>query len=328
MSAPGSGTSTPAGGHALPAKPGFKPRNVTSSAAPKRTASLQVQQYPSYPQGGYDMSGGYGAGAQSYGNYPQYGQQQQYGAGYDYNQYAAPTPALHNPFPMPAVGAEGAFSADAEWQQQMQQWQSNYSGTPQPKPGEKPGLNANHLPLKNNRLDPSTPTSSGAATPAGQKTVVRQGGGQKWEDSTLLEWGNLHRIFVGNLAGEVTDDSLLKAFSKWPSVQKARVVRDKRTTKSKGFGFVGFSDADEYFQAAKDMNGKYVGSHPVLIKRAETEIKVANKKDDRYKGKYKGKNGHGGGGNNKAGKIDPLAAQPGQGVQKKGKVESKYKVLG
>ncbi|KAF2218371.1 hypothetical protein BDZ85DRAFT_270491 [Elsinoe ampelina] len=340
MSAPGSGSSTPAGGHALPAKPGFafKPRNVTSSAPPKRTASPQVQQYPSYPAAGYDMSGGYGGASQQYGAYQQYGQQpQQYAAGYDYNQYAAPTPTIHNPFlPPTASGADGALNAaDPEWQQQMQQWQSNYSGTPQPKPGEKPGINVNYLPLKSNRLDGSTPNTSGDTTPVGQKTVVRQGGGQKWEDATLLEWGNLHRIFVGNLAGEVTDDSLLKAFSKWPSVQKARVVRDKRTTKSKGFGFVGFSDADEYFQAAKDMNGKYIGSHPVLIRRAETEIKVATKKDDRYKGKHnKGKSGQGGGGsgggnnNNKPPKMDPLGMQPGQGVQKKGKTDSKYKVLG
>ena len=70
-----------------------------------------------------------------------------------------------------------------------------------------------------------------------QKTVVRSGGGQTWQDSSLLEWDPAHfRIFVGNLAGEVTDESLLKAFVKYGSVQKARVVRDKRTTKSRGFG--------------------------------------------------------------------------------------------
>jgi hypothetical protein len=72
-----------------------------------------------------------------------------------------------------------------------------------------------------------------------QKTVVRSGGGTQWTDSTLLEWDPSHfRMFVGNLAGEVTDESLHKAFLRWPSLQKARVVRDKRTTKSKGYGFV------------------------------------------------------------------------------------------
>lgn len=114
----------------------------------------------------------------------------------------------------------------------------------------------------------------GAAKPKNQPTVVRQGGGQTWSDPTLLEWDPSHfRLFVGNLAGEVTDDSLLKAFSRYPSVQKARVIRDKRTTKSKGYGFVAFSDGDEYFLAAREMNGKYIGSHPVLLKRSNTEIK-------------------------------------------------------
>jgi len=159
------------------------------------------------------------------------------------------------------------------------------------------------------------------------KTVFRKGGGQTWEDSTLLEWGNHHRLFVGNLAGEVTDESLLKAFSKFPSVQKARVVRDKRTTKSKGFGFVSLADADDFFNAAKEMNGKYIGSHPVLVRKAETEIKTANKKDDpRKKWNNKNKSGHGGG---KGGQNDPLKPAAGGGVQKKTQqVATKYKLLG
>lgn len=144
-----------------------------------------------------------------------------------------------------------------------------------------------------------------------QTTVVRSGGGKSWEDPTLLEWGNHPRLFVGNLAGEVTDESLLKAFAKYPSVQKARVIRDKRTTKSKGFGFVSLADTDDYFQAAKDMQGKYIGSHPVLIKRAETEIKSVTKKDDRYRGKNKNNK------NKQKEDTNVLAANTGAGVQKK-----------
>ncbi|KAK8178488.1 hypothetical protein BC567DRAFT_149093, partial [Phyllosticta citribraziliensis] len=113
-------------------------------------------------------------------------------------------------------------------------------------------------------------------------TVVRSGGGKTWQDSSLLEWDPAHfRIFVGNLAGEVTDESLHKAFSRYTSIQKARVVRDKRTTKSKGYGFVSFSNGDDYFQAAKEMQGKYIGSHPVLIKRSTTEIKATAPNDRR-----------------------------------------------
>ncbi|CAK7197515.1 hypothetical protein SEUCBS139899_000162 [Sporothrix eucalyptigena] len=112
-------------------------------------------------------------------------------------------------------------------------------------------------------------------------TVYRSGGGKTWTDDTLLEWDPNHpRLFVGNLAGEVTDDTLLKAFSKWRSVQKALVKRDKWTKKSRGYGFVSFSDADDFFQAAKEMNGKYIGSHPVVVRKSTTDIKAKTFKDE------------------------------------------------
>ena len=88
------------------------------------------------------------------------------------------------------------------------------------------------------------------------KTVVRSGGGQTWQDTSLLEWDPAHfRLFVGNLAGEVTDDSLLKAFAKFPSVQKARVVRDKRTTKSKGYGYEKKNLLDHLVSRQKNRKG-------------------------------------------------------------------------
>jgi RNA recognition motif-containing protein len=115
----------------------------------------------------------------------------------------------------------------------------------------------------------------------------------------------------------VTDDSLLKAFSKYPSVQKARVIRDKRTTKSKGFGFVSFSDGEEYFQAARDMQGKYIGSHPVLLRRSTTEIRPITQGGKN--GGKGGKGGKGAGGN----KVQ------GGGIQKKpAKTKGGLRVLG
>jgi hypothetical protein len=163
-----------------------------------------------------------------------------------------------------------------------------------------------------------------------QKTVVRSGGGQSWTDSSLLEWDPAHfRLFVGNLAGEVTDESLLKAFSRYPSVQKARVVRDKRTTKSKGYGFVSFSDGDEYFQAAREMQGKYIGSHPILLRRSTTEIKAVVPADKRG-----GKHGKNGKGRNQkkgdAGAGDTAGMdKTGAGVQKKpSKTKGGLRILG
>ena len=80
------------------------------------------------------------------------------------------------------------------------------------------------------------------------------------------------RLFCGDLGGEVNDDSLFKAFRQYPSLEKARVVRDKKTTKSKGFGFVAFSDPNDFMRAWKEMNGKYIGSHPVKLRKATTDV--------------------------------------------------------
>lgn len=167
------------------------------------------------------------------------------------------------------AGFGGAGGVDPELEAQIAQWQSAYAPKDDPAsrglartftrftssgdgPSSATGANSGPLggrPDLNNApaLSTSDMTSAAnadtgvAAVVTGadgkQKTVVRSGGGQTWQDPSLLEWDPAHfRIFVGNLAGEVTDESLLKSFGKYPSLQKARVVRDKRTTKSKGYG--------------------------------------------------------------------------------------------
>jgi RNA recognition motif-containing protein len=80
------------------------------------------------------------------------------------------------------------------------------------------------------------------------KRFVRTGGGQVWEDPSLAEWDpNDFRIFCGDLGNEVSDELLAKAFRKYPSFQKAKVVRDTRTNKPKGYGFVSFKHQDVSF---------------------------------------------------------------------------------
>ncbi|KAF6773860.1 hypothetical protein AHF37_06861, partial [Paragonimus kellicotti] len=77
------------------------------------------------------------------------------------------------------------------------------------------------------------------------------------------------RIFCGDLGNEVSDDTLARAFNRYPSFQKARVVRDKRTSKSRGYGFVSFSDPADFMRAMREMNGKYVGNRPIKLKRSD-----------------------------------------------------------
>ncbi|KAL0254955.1 hypothetical protein SLS55_009479 [Diplodia seriata] len=286
---------------------------------------------PGYVGGGYQQ--------------PAYQQQQpSYYQQPSVDPYSNPTPPqIRNPFPAPGQDQSGGYGAgngtyDPEFEAQIAQWQSAYANrddtAPKGAKGRDMPTNANNTPLgekaggptalSSKELQSAVSSDTGVAAvvsgPDGkQKTVVRQGGGQTWSDTTLLEWDPAHfRLFVGNLAGEVTDESLYKAFSRFTSIQKARVVRDKRTTKSKGYGFVSFSNGDDYFQAAKEMQGKYIGSHPVLVKRSTTEIKAVVPKDNKKnKGGKHGGHGHGG------------HASTGAGVQKKqSKTKGGLRILG
>lgn len=103
-------------------------------------------------------------------------------------------------------------------------------------------------------------------------TVLRKGAGKVWEDQTLLEWNpSWFRLFVGDLSNDVSDDVLANAFNKYTSFQKARVIRDRLSGKAK-FGFVAFSDPEDFLKAWKEMDGKYVGNRPIKLKKADNSV--------------------------------------------------------
>ena len=64
-----------------------------------------------------------------------------------------------------------------------------------------------------------------------------------------------YRIFCGDLGNDVSDDTLAKAFSKYPSFLKSKVIRDKWSKKTKGYGFVSFKDSNDFMLAMTEMNG-------------------------------------------------------------------------
>lgn len=108
-----------------------------------------------------------------------------------------------------------------------------------------------------------------------KKAVPRKAAGQTWEDPTLAEWPeNDHRLFCGDLGNEVNDEVLTKAFTRFSSFNMARVVRDKRTGKTKGFGFVSFANPSDLALALKEMNGKYVGNRPIKLRKSTWKERI------------------------------------------------------
>jgi len=122
-------------------------------------------------------------------------------------------------------------------------------------------------------------------TDNGMKKFFRKAAMDSWEDPTLSDWDqDDHRIFVGDLGNEVNDIVLFQAFSKFPSVQKAKVIRDKRSGKTRGFGFVSFSDPGDFAQALKEVNGKYIGNRPCKLRKSRWKDRMD---DDKMTGPQK-----------------------------------------
>ncbi|CAO2837005.1 unnamed protein product [Amaranthus hypochondriacus] len=117
-----------------------------------------------------------------------------------------------------------------------------------------------------------------------KKAIPRKAAGQTWEDPTLAEWPeNDYRVFCGDLGNEVNDDVLTKAFSRFPSFNMAKVVRDKRTGKTKGYGFVSFANPSDLAAAMKEMNGKYVGNRPIKLRKSNWKERIDVEALERHK---------------------------------------------
>jgi len=83
-------------------------------------------------------------------------------------------------------------------------------------------------------------------------------------------------IFVANLNYRLTDDDLRDLFQEYGSVDSAKVITDRDTGRSKGFGFVEMSDEAEAKSAIQALDGAEYDSRPIVVKEAEERPKRQN----------------------------------------------------
>lgn len=76
-------------------------------------------------------------------------------------------------------------------------------------------------------------------------------------------------IYVGNLSYETRDSDLHDAFAAFGSVDSARVVIDRETNRSKGFGFVEMGSSAEATQAIRSLDGKDLQSRTIKVNEAK-----------------------------------------------------------
>lgn len=95
-------------------------------------------------------------------------------------------------------------------------------------------------------------------------------------------------LFVGSLAYATTDDSLKALFETISPVKSARVITDRESGRSKGFGFVEFEDESNNQKAIDDLNGKELDGRAI-------SITIARPRDDKPRGGGSFSNNRGGG---------------------------------
>ncbi len=75
-------------------------------------------------------------------------------------------------------------------------------------------------------------------------------------------------IYVGNLSYDMTDAKLQEAFSAHGSVDQAKVIVDRVTGRSRGFGFVEMTNDDEGRAAIEAMNGQEIDGRALVVNEA------------------------------------------------------------
>jgi RNA recognition motif-containing protein len=101
-----------------------------------------------------------------------------------------------------------------------------------------------------------------------------------------------NKLYVGNLAYSVRDDSLMQAFSSFGSVTSAKVMMDRETGRSKGFGFVEMGSDAEAQAAINGMNGQALEGRAVVV----NEARPREERPGGFGGGGGGRGGYGGGG--------------------------------
>jgi len=89
----------------------------------------------------------------------------------------------------------------------------------------------------------------------------------------LLKYNNLifitMNIYVGNLDFKVEENDLQKVFEEYGSVSSTKIITDKFTGRSKGFGFVEMDDKDSANKAISELNGSQLEDRDMVVNEAK-----------------------------------------------------------
>ena len=101
------------------------------------------------------------------------------------------------------------------------------------------------------------------------------------------------KLFVGGLSWDTTDDGLRQAFASYGEITEAKVITDRDTGRSRGFGFVTFTQDDDAKTAITKMDGTSLDGKTIKVNEAQEK---SPRGGGRSGGGFRGGRGGGGGG--------------------------------
>lgn len=85
-------------------------------------------------------------------------------------------------------------------------------------------------------------------------------------------------IYIGNLAFSTTEDTLKSLFVEFGDIESVKVIKDGRSGRPKGFGFIEMPNNSEADQAIKALNGNRLDGNHIKVKPADSGGKKRRKK--------------------------------------------------
>jgi cold-inducible RNA-binding protein len=77
------------------------------------------------------------------------------------------------------------------------------------------------------------------------------------------------KLFVGGLSWGTDDEGLRNAFSKFGQIDEAKVITDRETGRSRGFGFITFASDNDAMTAISEMDGKELDGRSIKVNEAQ-----------------------------------------------------------
>ena len=74
-----------------------------------------------------------------------------------------------------------------------------------------------------------------------------------------------NKLYVGNISFQLDENSLEQAFGEFGSVKSVKIISDRETGRSKGFGFVEMDSPDEAQTCIENLDGKEVEGRPLRV---------------------------------------------------------------